>query len=527
MRQQYFLVSSGIQATLQSYYRHHGTLKGIHNAYTFQLNDTHPVLAIPELMRILMDEHHYSWDRAWSLTTHCMGYTNHTVLQEALEKWPVDYLQRLLPRIYMIIDEINQRYQHELTTSYGVDGRTAVNMSIIKDGLVHMATLAVVGSHAVNGVARLHTEILKQDTMHDLYQVFPERFQNKTNGITHRRWLLYSNPQLTALISKTIGDDFVYEPEQLQKLLDHVDDPALQEEFLAVKQQRKTILKDFILKETGIEIDDHSLIDVQVKRIHAYKRQLLNALHIISLMQRIDQEPLFTMIPTTFVFGGKAAPSYYFAKKVIELVNRIGSLVNDNPRYNRFFKVVFIPNYRVTMAELLMNAADISEQISTAGKEASGTGNMKFMMNGALTLGTLDGANVEIDELVGRDHDIIFGRTVEELDELRGNYRIFDRLARHDDASQAVNALVNGYLGADKDCFKPIYDELISHNDEYFLLEDFDSYAKAHLEVQRRYQDRSAWAKSCLVNIAKSGFFASDRTIREYAQDIWNIRSVS
>lgn len=526
LKQQYFFVSAGLQSLIKAHLRVYPDLDNLSEKIAVQLNDTHPVLAIPELMRLLMDQYHYSWDDAWHITTGTMSYTNHTVLQEALEKWSVEYIQKLLPRVFMIIDEINQRYLTLMINQKNYDVRMAVNNAIIKDGLVHMATLAVVGSHAVNGVARLHTEILKNDCMRDLYQIYPDKFQNKTNGITHRRWLLYSNPQLTQLLSETIGDEFIHNPQALEKLLDYTDDSDVQKKFLAVKQLRKNILADFIFRETGIEIDPASIIDVQAKRLHAYKRQLLNALHIIYLMQQIDTNPEFTMVPTTFIFGAKAAPSYYFAKKVIELINRLQEIVNYDEKYSRFFKVVFIPNYRVSVAELLINASDVSEQISTAGKEASGTGNMKFMMNGALTLGTLDGANVEIDELVTREHDVIFGRTVAELEIIRPAYRVTDKLAADPLISKVLYALADGYLSEYHEQFKPLYDEIIYKNDEYFLLEDFNAYRDAHLEIQRRYQDRQGWAKSCLVNIAKSGFFASDRTISEYAQDIWNLKSI-
>lgn len=523
LKQQYFFTSAGLQAIIKAHLRVYPNLENLADKISIQLNDTHPVLAIPELMRILMDDYGYTWDKAWSMTTQIMNYTNHTVMAEALEKWPETAVQKLLPRIYMIIQEIDHRFRAMVTRDFSQEANFVAQVSIIRDGLIHMANLAVVGSHRVNGVARIHTEILKTSVMRDLYTIFPDKFQNKTNGITHRRWLLYSNPELTELLERTIGDDFKQNPESLVQLLENIDEPDLQEKFLQVKQTRKDILARYILNVTGVVVDPKSIFDVQAKRLHAYKRQLMNALHIIYLMQEIDDYPQFNMTPKTFIFSAKAAPSYVFAKQVIELITMLASIINEHPRYSRFMKVVFIPNYNVSIAELLMNGADLSEQISTAGKEASGTGNMKFMMNGALTLGTLDGANVEIVDLVGRENAIIFGRTVEELQQLSGQYSVLRKLENDARLNRVVNALIDGSVGG-KNQFKIIYDELITKNDEFYVLEDLWSYRDAHAKAERLYNNSAAWARACLVNIAQSGYFSSDRTIREYARDIWDIK---
>jgi starch phosphorylase len=401
-------------------------------------------------------------------------------------------------------------------------------MAIIKEGQVHMAHLAIVGAFSVNGVAKLHTNILIHDVMANFYNLYPEKFNNKTNGITHRRWLTYTNPQLHELLKDTIGDDYVFEPSKLKELMNYVDDLKVQQQFLAIKQERKIILAKKIKSWTGIEIDPTSIFDVQAKRLHAYKRQLLNALHIMYLVNEIDGNPNFSMHPTTFIFAGKAAPSYYFAKKVIKLINSIAAKVNDNEKYNKFIKVVFIPNYNVTVAEYLMNAADVSEQISTAGKEASGTGNMKFMMNGAITLGTLDGANVEIDQLVTRENDIIFGLTVDEVNaHLKNGYNVFDVVNQQPKLKKVIDSLIQPIYNPKNDEFKVIYDELMFRNDEYFVAADFQAYVDAQLEVQKRYLDKTYWARMCLVNIAQSGYFSSDRTIQQYADEIWDIHSLN
>lgn len=527
LKQQYFFVSAGLAAFIKGHLRIYPDLANLPEKVVFQLNDTHPVLSIPELMRILMDDFGFDWDQSWGIVSKVMAYTNHTVMAEALEKWPVHFVQQLLPRIYMIIEEINKRFLDDVRAKFPGDEALVHRVSIIKDGQIHMANLAIVGAFSVNGVAKLHTEILISDVMKDFYLLFPDKFNNKTNGITHRRWLLYSNPQLKALLDETIGEDYAYRPEELEKLMDHVDDKMLHAKFMNVKRQRKMILAAYIKKTLNIDVDVDSIFDVQAKRLHAYKRQLLNVLHIISLIKEIENNAEFTMTPRTFIFAAKAAPAYYFAKKVIKLIHSVAAKVNDDPTYNRFLKVVFIPNYNVSIAEILMNAADVSEQISTAGKEASGTGNMKFMMNGAITLGTLDGANVEIDECVGRDYDVIFGMTVEEIDELKKKgYDAWKYYNANPRLKSVVDSLIDGTFEPNREEFKAIFDELMYRNDEYYLLADFDAYAAAQLEVQRRYLDKDYWPKMCLVNIAKSGFFSSDRTIRQYADEIWHIRSL-
>ncbi len=526
LKQQYFFVSAGVQAIVSNHITNYNTLDNLHEKVVIQLNDTHPVLAIPELMRILMDEHHYKWDQAWSMVSRIFAYTNHTIMEEALEKWPIEYIKKLLPRVFMIIEEINRRHKAKVYMKTN-DQNMAQNTACIKDGLVHMANLAIISSYSVNGVAEIHTDILKTNVFRNFFQLYPEKFNSKTNGITHRRWLVYSNPQLTQCLKDTIGDDFIYKPSELEKLMGHVDERGLQERFLEIKAQRKQILIDFIEKETGIKLSPNSLFDTLAKRLHAYKRQLLKCLHIIYLIQRIKSDPDFNMHHQTFIFAAKAAPSYKFAKQVIKLINTLSEIVEADPLIQKYIKVVFIPNYRVSVAEILMNATDLSEQISTAGKEASGTGNMKFMMNGAITIGTLDGANVEIHQLVGNENDIIFGLKVEDVNALMYNgYSARDELKKSPALNKAVTALVDGSLHPNRDEFRIIYDELIYKNDEYFVLADFEAYCKAQEEVQRRYQDRHAWAKSCLINIAKSGYFSSDRTIKNYVEDIWHIDKV-
>jgi glycogen phosphorylase len=525
LKQQYFFVNAGIQSNIKAHLRIYPSLDNMADKLVFQLNDTHPILAIPELMRVLMDEHRYTWDEAWPIVSKIFAYTNHTVMVEALEKWPIDYVQRLLPRIYMIIEEINRRFLENVRRQYPLQTDLINRVSIIRDGQVQMASLGIVCAFSVNGVAKLHTEILIKDVFKDFYLLFPEKFNNKTNGITHRRWLVYSNPQLKGLLDVTIGSDYLYEPETLIRLMDHIDDPKLQKAFLEVKAKRKKILAAHIEKTLGIKVDTNSIFDVQAKRLHAYKRQLLNVMHIIYLIQKIKKDPTFTMTPRTFIFAAKAAPGYYFAKKVIKLIHSVGTVANNDPAVSKFIKVVFLPNYNVSTAEILMNAADVSEQISTAGKEASGTGNMKFMMNGALTLGTLDGANVEIHERVGPDYDIIFGMQVEDIEALMmKGYNVWDEYNADPELKAVIDSLIDGSFHPDRDEFKLIYDELMFRNDEYFLLADFKAYVKAQLEVERRYNDQKYWAKMCLVNIAQSGFFSSDRTIRQYADEIWHIK---
>lgn len=528
IKQQYFFVSAGVHTIIREHLKRYPNFDNLADHVAIQLNDTHPVLAIPELMRILMDDYEYDWDQAWAITTQTMAYTNHTVLAEALEKWPISYIQRLLPRVYMIIEEIQRRFEFNLHHKY-LRPEILQNVSIIKDGQVHMAHLAIVGSHSVNGVAALHTQILKDDVMKDFAQIMPHKFNNKTNGITHRRWLMYSNPQLTRLLDDTIGTSWKKQPNELTKLMNYVDNDSVKQRFLEVKQIRKKILADYIKKECGIEVDVHSIFDVQAKRLHAYKRQLMNVLHIIYLYNQLKDNPTYEMYPRTFIFAAKAAPSYHFAKKVIQLINCLANLVNKDPHVSKYMKVVFIPNYGVSIAEILMNAADVSEQISTAGKEASGTGNMKFMMNGALTLGTLDGANVEIVEKVGFENAEIFGLKAEEVAAIKYNnsYRAWD-VYNEDTILKAImdQLMSDEFSGKERD-FAVIFEEVMNKNDEYLVLKDFWAYHQAQRNIEHRYQDRSHWAKMCLINIAQSGYFSSDRTIEQYVDDIWHLHKVN
>ena len=524
IKQEYFFVSAGLHAIVREHMRVYGTLSNLHEKVVIQLNDTHPAMAIPELMRILMDDYHYDWDHALYIVNNTFAYTNHTIMSEALEKWPVQYIKTLLPRIYLIIEELDRKFEEQVMARG--ESRDFFNrVRIISlDNNVRMANLSIVGSFSVNGVAKLHTDILINDVFKDFYSLFPEKFNNKTNGITQRRWLLHSNPQLTSLIEKYIGPDFKEDFNRIEDLLKYVDDENLQKEFLEIKKERKVILSNYLNKHYGIKLDENSIFDVQAKRLHAYKRQLLNILHVIYLYQRIKEDKSFTMPKTTFIFGAKAASSYYFAKKVIKLINCVAEVIDNDPEVSKYIKVVFIPNYRVTIAEKLMNAADVSEQISTAGKEASGTGNMKFMMNGAVTLGTLDGANVEIADLVGEDNVEIFGLRTNEVADLKArHYDAYTYYCNDTRIHKVVDALTDGTFSSNRDDFKVISDELLVNGDEYMVLADFDSYVKAHENINKYYADEKGWAKKCLVNIAKSAYFSSDRTIEQYANDIWNI----
>ncbi len=528
LRQQYFLVSAGLQSAMRGHNRRYKSLKEFYKYFVFQLNDTHPILAIPEFMRLLIDEFGYSWDNAWFQVTRCMAYTNHTTMTEALEKWPVHYIQPLIPRCYMIIEEIHRRSQMHYN-DIGASDDAKRNMAIIRDGMVHMTNLALYTCFSVNGVAALHTEILKKDTFFDFFKVFPEKFNNKTNGITHRRWFLYANPELAQLVSDKIGQDWIMKPEQLEKFLPFATDNDVQTKFLAIKQASKDKLAAYIKTKNNIEVDPHSIFDVQVKRLHAYKRQLMNIFHIMYLFNRMKEDPFFRIRPQTFIFGAKAAPSYVYAKKIIELINAVADYVNRDPDINPYMKVVFLENYGVSLAEIIIPATDVSEQISTAGKEASGTGNMKFMMNGAVTLGTLDGANVEIAEFVGRDNAVIFGLKAPEIAELKrkGTYSPWDVYNNDFRVRRIIDSLIDGtWSEGHPDKFRIIFDEVMYHNDEYFVLKDFDSYIKAHETIVAKYEDCHGWAHSALVNVAKSGFFSSDRTIEQYNSDIWKLEKV-
>ncbi len=526
IKQEYFFVSAGLQTIVKTHLKKYGTLDNLPEKVVIQLNDTHPILIIPELMRILLDEHKYGWDAAWAIVQKTVAYTNHTIMSEALEKWPERMIQTLLPRIYLLIREIDRRFRNEVMAKTN-DANLAYRVSIIKDGQVHMSHMADATVYSINGVAKLHTEILKNDVMNDFYRLYPEKFNNKTNGITHRRWLLYSNPQLTELLKETIGEEFVKDASKLEMLMDHINDDQLIEKFQQVKFERKQILADYVKKTMDIEVDPNSIFDVQAKRLHAYKRQMMNCMNIIYLYQQIKSNPEFSMQPVTFFFSAKAAPAYVFAKKVIQLINTLQRIINNDPEVNKFIKVVFIPNYRVSLAEILLNAADVSEQISTAGKEASGTGNMKLMMNGAITLGTLDGANVEIKAEVGDENIVIFGNTVEQLQQLKNSgYNALEYYNKDADIKKVIDSLIDGTWSDNKEEFRSIYDEILYRNDEFFLLADFRAYVDAQKYVNELYKDRVNFTKKCLVNIAKSGYFSSDRTINDYNRDIWHLEEI-
>lgn len=528
LRQQYFLVSAGLQSAIRGHLRQYGTLDNFADKYVFQLNDTHPILAIPELMRLLMDEYHYGWDDAWKQVQKCMAYTNHTIMAEALEKWPVHYVQQLIPRCYMIIEEINRRFQIFLSAKGFSDDRRR-NVSIIKEGMIHMTNLAIYACYSINGVAALHTKILEENTFRDFYELFPEKFNNKTNGVTHRRWFLYANPRLAEEVTNKIGETWILHPEHLEDLMAHVDDEDLQGKFLEIKQENKEKLALFIKEHYDIDVDSHSIFDVQIKRLHAYKRQLMNVFHIMSLYFKMKENPAYRITPHTFIFGAKAAPSYAYAKKIIELILDVARVVNNDPEISPYMKVVFMENYGVSLAELIIPAADISEQISTAGKEASGTSNMKFMMNGAITLGTLDGANVEIAERVGDDNCVIFGLKDYEVNQLRwtGTYNPWDMYNSNPMIKRVMDSLLTGeWAEDDKDKYRMIFDEIMYRSDEYFILKDVEAYSEAFNRIVTMYSDRMGWARKCLINIAKSGYFSSDRTIEQYAKEIWHIEKI-
>ncbi len=525
LKQQYFLVSASIRSILRQHLNNGGELHSLHERVAIHINDTHPVLAIPELMRVLMDDYQMSWEDAWHVTENTFAYTNHTTLSEALERWPIRIFRPLLPRIFMIVEEINERFCKSLWEQYPGDWERIEKMAIVAKDEVRMAHLAIAGSHSVNGVAWLHTEILKNREMNDFYQFYPAKFNNKTNGITHRRWLLKANPELTALLTDTIGDGFKKDASELSKLAPFAEDSAFLEKLWDVKLKRKEILAKRIFEQNGIKVDPTSIFDVQVKRLHAYKRQLLNVLHILSLYNKVKNEPPYHMPPRTFIFGAKASPGYFYAKRIIKLIHSVADLVNNDPDTKGLITVVFMENYRVSLAEDIIPAADISEQISTASKEASGTGNMKFMMNGAVTMGTLDGANVEILEQTGPDDIFIFGLKAEEVMayDRDGGYRSMDYYHHGPLIRRTLDQLVDGTLD-DKGLFGVIYDSLLAENDQYFVLKDFEAYRIAQEEAGRIYeQDPERWRKMMVKNISGSGIFSSDRTIKEYANEIWNI----
>ncbi|OLO27560.1 glycogen phosphorylase [Alkalihalophilus pseudofirmus] len=529
LKQQYFLVSAGIQSIIKMFkHKYNNDLKKFPDKITLQINDTHPSLVVPELMRILIDEEGLGWDEAWQITTQTVAYTNHTTLSEALEKWPVSLVQQLIPRIYMIIEEINERFCQMLWFDFPELREKIPQMAIIAYDQVHMAHLAIVGSFSVNGVAKIHTDILKAKEMKDFYTVYPNKYNNKTNGITHRRWLMNANPKLADLISESIGNKWISQPKELIGLLKYASDPAFQQKVNMVKQENKRTLAKLIKEQCNIIVDEQSIFDVQIKRLHGYKRQLMNIFHIIHLYNVLRENPNLDITPRTFIFGAKAAPSYYFAKEVINLIVTAANLINNDPIVNNKLKIVFLENYSVSLAEQIIPAADVSQQISTASKEASGTGNMKLMMNGALTLGTLDGANLEIKEMVGDDNIFIFGLTAEEV---LNYYQYGGYNARYiyntDHRIRTIlDQLVNGFFNKDEYEFKDIYYNILSNNDEFFVLKDFDSYIEAQEMVDQNYRNQKNWLKKSITNIAHSGKFSSDRTISEYASEIWQLSPV-
>ena len=533
LKQQYFFVSASLQAAIAKYKKTHDDITKLHEKVVFQMNDTHPTVAVAELMRILIDEEGLGWDQAWDITTKCCAYTNHTIMSEALEKWPIELFSRLLPRVYQIIEEINRRFILEIQQKYPGNFEKVKKMAIIYDGQVKMAHLAIVAGYSVNGVARLHTEILKNQELKDFYEMMPEKFNNKTNGITQRRFLLHANPLLADWITEHIGPDWITDLPQLKKLAVYADDEKALQEFMNIKFKNKERLAKYILEHNGVEVDPHSIFDVQVKRLHEYKRQLLNILHVIYLYNQIKMHPEMEFYPRTFIFGAKASAGYATAKKIIKLINSVADVVNNDASINGKIKVVFIENYRVSNAEWIFAAADVSEQISTASKEASGTGNMKFMLNGAPTLGTMDGANVEIVEEVGAENAFIFGLSSDEVINYENNGGYDPNVIYNTDEEirQVLMQLINGTFSNDTELFRDLYDSLLNTKntdraDRYFILADFRSYADAQKRVEAAYRDEKGWAKKALLNTACSGKFTSDRTIQEYVDDIWHLDKV-
>lgn len=533
LKQQYFFVSASIQAAIAKYKKKHDDIHKLYEKVTFQMNDTHPTVAVAELMRILMDEEGLGWDEAWEVTRKSVAYTNHTIMSEALEKWPIELFSRLLPRVYQIIEEINRRFILEIQAKYPGNYEKIKKMAIIYDGQVKMAHLAIAAGYSVNGVARLHTEILKNQELKDFYEMMPEKFNNKTNGITQRRFLLHANPLLADWITEHIGPDWITDLPQLKKLAVYADDEKALQEFMNIKFKNKERLAKYILEHNGVEVDPHSIFDVQVKRLHEYKRQLLNILHVIYLYNQIKMHPEMEFYPRTFIFGAKASAGYATAKKIIKLINSVADVVNNDASINGKIKVVFIENYRVSNAEWIFAAADVSEQISTASKEASGTGNMKFMLNGAPTLGTMDGANVEIVEEVGAENAFIFGLSSDEVINYENNGGYDPNVIYNTDEEirQVLMQLINGTFSNDTELFRDLYDSLLNTKntdraDRYFILADFRSYADAQKRVEAAYRDEKGWAKKALLNTACSGKFTSDRTIQEYVDDIWHLDKV-
>ena len=533
LKQQYFFVSASLQAAIAKYKKTHDDITKLHEKVVFQMNDTHPTVAVAELMRLLMDQEGLGWDQAWDITTKCCAYTNHTIMSEALEKWPIELFSRLLPRVYQIIEEINRRFILEIQQKYPGNFEKIKKMAIIYDGQVKMAHLAIVAGYSVNGVARLHTEILKNQELKDFYEMMPEKFNNKTNGITQRRFLAHGNPLLADWVTDKIGPDWITDLSQLSKLKVYADDEKALQEFMTIKFKNKERLAKYILEYNGVEVDPHSIFDIQVKRLHEYKRQLLNILHVIYLYNQIKAHPEMDFYPRTFIFGAKASAAYARAKKIIKLINCVADVVNNDASINGKLKVVFIENYRVSNAEIIFAAADVSEQISTASKEASGTGNMKFMLNGAPTLGTMDGANVEIVQEVGEENAFIFGMSSDQIINYENNGGYDPDFIYNTDPEirQVLMQLINGTFSSDTEMFRDIYNSLLDKRnmprpDQYFILGDFRSYAEAQKRVEEAYKDEKRWAKMALLNTACSGKFTSDRTIQEYVDDIWHLDKV-
>ena len=531
LKQQYFFISASVQTAVEKYMSKHDDIHKFYETVTFQLNDTHPTVAVAELMRILLDDYHLEWDEAWEITTKTCAYTNHTIMAEALEKWPIDLFSKLLPRIYQIIEEINRRFVIEVANKYPSDVNKIAKMAIIADGQVKMAHLAIVAGYSVNGVAKLHTEILKNQELKDFYEMYPWKFNNKTNGITQRRFLLHANPLLSDWVTSKVGDGWITDLPQIEGIAKYADDPKALKEFMNIKYQNKVRLAKYIKENNGIDVDPNSIFDVQVKRLHEYKRQLLNILHVMYLYNQIKRNPDYDMVPRTFIFGAKAAAGYKIAKQTIKLINNVANVINNDASIKGKIKVVFIENYRVSNGEIIFAAADVSEQISTASKEASGTGNMKFMLNGAITLGTMDGANVEIVNEVGAENAQIFGLSSDEVIrfENEGGYDPMEIFNNDQEIRDVLMELINGkYSPEDTEMFRDIYNSLLNNDggrraDTYFILKDFRSYAEAQRKIDERYRDTNGWAKTVMTNTAKAGKFSSDRTIEEYATEIWKL----
>ena len=528
LKQQYFFVSASIQTAVAKYMKTHDDIRKLHEKVCFQLNDTHPTVTVAELMRILLDDYFLEWDEAWDVVRKTCAYTNHTIMAEALEKWPISLFKALLPRVYQIVEEINRQFENMLKDKYPGNTEKIKQMAILYDGQVRMANLAIVGGFSVNGVAALHTEILKKEQLKDFYELWPEKFSNKTNGITQRRFLLHGNPLLASWVTEKVGDGWTTDLPVIKGIAPFADDAKARDEFMKIKYQNKLRLAKYIKEHNGVDVDPNSIFDVQVKRLHEYKRQLLNILHVMHLYERIKENPTMEFYPRTFIFGAKASAGYRRAKAIIKLINSVGDVVNNDPVVAGRIKVVFIENYRVSNAEWIFAASDVSEQISTASKEASGTGNMKFMLNGAVTLGTMDGANVEIVEEVGREHAVIFGMSADEVIELEKNHSYRPRSIYEQDREihRVVDRLVDGTYSVDKELFRELYSSLLDE-DQYFILKDFRSYEEAQKQIEAKYRDREGWAKSAILNVACCGKFSSDRTIEEYVQDIWHLEKVT